>query len=79
MLNVQFVSAFYPSLLGMGYRLEELLIVAEEIRKIKKSRIASMRGTPWSKFKNVLGRNVRRFAPRPSAPSEPKIVCAKSG
>jgi hypothetical protein len=67
-------------LLKSGYRLEELLSVAEETKRIRKSRQASLKGTPWSKFKNIFDHSVwpRPFRPRTQT-SEPKTVCAKSG
>lgn len=42
------------SLLGLGYKLDKLLEVAEETKKIRKSRQNSMKGTNWDRFKGLF-------------------------
>jgi hypothetical protein len=52
---------------------------AEETRRIRKNRVASMKGSPWDKFKAVFDRtngNVRRSIVKTP---EPHIVAAKTG
>src|SRR6056300_1734340 len=55
-------------LLGMGYKLDQLVKAAEETKKIRKSRQASMKGTTWEKFRSVFDKK------KPTQPTEPKIV-----
>jgi hypothetical protein len=42
------------SFLGQGYRLNELIEVAEEMKKIRTQRQASLKGTKWDTFKAVF-------------------------
>ena len=42
------------SLLGQGYKLDDLVEAAEETRKIRASRRASMKGTWNVKFRNIV-------------------------
>jgi hypothetical protein len=67
------------SLLGLGYKLEQIVEAAEETRRIRKNRLASMKGSPWDKFKAVFDRTngtVRRTIVKTP---EPHIVAAKTG
>jgi hypothetical protein len=67
------------SLLGLGYKLEQIVDAAEETRRIRKNRLASMKGSPWDKFKAVFDRtngNIRRSIVKTP---EPHIVAAKTG
>lgn len=67
----------FCSLLGIGYSLDEIVNAAEETKKIRKSRVASMKGHKgWEKlrvaFETATGVKMRKSI-------EPKILAAKSG
>lgn len=61
------------SLLGMGYKLEQIVQAAEETKKIRKNREQSMKGSTWDRFKAVFEKTNKKLL------AEPKIVAAKSG
>lgn len=69
------------SLLGEGYRLDELLKIAEELKKIRDSRRSNMKGK-WDKFKSVIDGAANPFRSKDSkrkiAP-KPKIFASKAG
>jgi hypothetical protein len=54
-----------------------LVEATEEVRKIRKSRQANMKGT-WEKFKAVF-ENSKRSATQKKNTTKPKIVAAKCG
>ena len=66
------------SLLGQGYNLQELLSVADETSKIRKSRESNMKGR-FDTFKKVF--NLSSMKPKAKAVGKPvaRIVAAKSG
>jgi hypothetical protein len=65
-------------LLSLGYTLEQLILAAEEIRKIQKSRQAQIKSMKtWNKFKQVFEGATRGL--RFGSAQEPKIVAAKCG
>jgi len=67
-------------LLGMGYKLDDIVSAAEETKKIRKSRQASMKGSSWDRFKRVFDKkNKGKEAKSVVAAASPKIVAAKSG
>lgn len=66
---------FHFSLLGLGYKLDQIVTAAEETKKIRKSRQANMKGNTWEKFRAVFDRKENKNKPKPT----PKIVAAKSG
>lgn len=70
------------SLLGQGYKLDQLLRVAEETNKIRASRRATMKGTKWEKFRKVLDSATSRFGPKilPQQQDKvsPRIVAGRS-
>jgi hypothetical protein len=64
-------------LLGLGYTLEQLVNVAEDIRKIQKSRQANIKSMKtWNKFKQVFDVAARGLF---GNVQEPKILVAKCG
>ena len=75
-----FLFSHILSLLGEGYKLDQLLRVAEDISKIQTSRRASMRGTKWEKFKKVLDNSSSWLGNRipKNENLTPKIVAGKS-
>lgn len=70
----------FASLLGEGYKLDQLLRVADEINRIRASRRANMRGTKWDRFKKVLDSAWLgvRVAPKDQHKVTPKIFAGKS-
>jgi len=68
----------FCSLLGQGYSLEELLKAAEETKKIRASRRASMKGTNWDKFKR-LGMRIMNKTNAQKTQTAPKIYAARTG
>jgi hypothetical protein len=78
---------FLHSLLGQGYKLEQLIDAAEETKKIRASRRANMKGS-WSKFRSLYESATGTFRKQSTTSSRkqnkgpkplPKIVAAKSG
>lgn len=77
----RFASFLSPSLLGEGYKLDDLLRVADETNMIRASRRASMKGTKWERFKKVLDNSSwfgTRILPKDQANVTPKIIVSKS-
>jgi len=69
------------SLLGEGYKLDQLLRAAEETDKIRASRRANMKGSKWEKFKKAIETSVwlgARVTPKEQDKVMPKIVVGKS-
>jgi hypothetical protein len=64
-------------LLGLGYKLEQIVKAAEETRKIRKSRQASMKGTTLDKFRSIFDNKFGKIKISKPTP-EPKVVASKT-
>jgi uncharacterized protein YjdB len=67
--------------LGQGYRLDQIVKAAEETKKIRQQRHASMKGTTWDKFKSVFENSLAMKiikAQKSEEEQEPKILTSKS-
>jgi hypothetical protein len=65
-------------LLGLGYRLDELIQAAEETKKIRKSRQANMKGKLVDKFRGLFDFSSVGNSKVKKSNAQPKIVAGKS-
>lgn len=50
--------------LTQGYTLHDIVVVTEEMRRVRRSRAANMRDKPWDKFRNVFEKTTRTLRNR---------------